>query len=140
MLQLKQATRPRETLADCSLIPQPPSSARPMPTPDPNSMPNYESLSLAPAPPLMSTDVDRQRQFYRHGVSQYRISPLPTKANLSTNASSRSMSNEIVAQALAVITPPYVESIASNPQTSNYDVQVTDRDPLITFSNFSLRL
>ncbi len=135
MPTLKQATRPPDNLSDFSLVSQPPSSARPMPTPDPNSMPNYESLSLAPAPPLMSTDVDRQRQFYRHGVSQYRISPLPTKANLSTNASSRSMSNEIVAQALAGITPPDVESIASNPQTGNYDVQVTDRDTLITFSN-----
>src|SRR5258708_3440984 len=97
MPPLKNATTPPANLSDFQLVPQPSSAARPMPTPDPNSMPNYEALSLAPAPAVMSTDVDRQRQFYRHGVSQYRISPLPSKANPQINASARSVARQVVA-------------------------------------------
>lgn len=79
------------------------------PTPDPSSMPGYESLSLAPAPTILSLDVDRQRQFYRRGVSQYRISPLPTKSNPSLNASTRTITTQVVTQAIAAI-PPVVPS------------------------------
>jgi hypothetical protein len=60
-------------------------------------MPGFSGLTIAPPPPVMSLDIDRQRQFYRPGVSQYRISPLPTKANPSTNASARSISSNVVA-------------------------------------------
>src|SRR6266478_9077547 len=91
MPPLINALKPPANMSDLSLVPQPPAAQLPMPTPDPNSMPNYEALSLAPAPAVMSTDIDRQRQFYRHGVSQYRISPLPSKANQGTNASFRSI-------------------------------------------------
>src|SRR6266550_4061893 len=95
MPPLKDATQ-QPDLSGFSLVAQPPSAARPMPTPDPNSMPNYDALSLGPAPAILSTDIDRQRQFYRHGVSQYRISPLPTKANPSLNAASRSVVQQLL--------------------------------------------
>lgn len=62
----------------------------PSPTPD-YSMPGYSPLTLAPPPAVLSKDVDQQRQFYRPGVSQYRISPLPPKQNLAQNAATQSI-------------------------------------------------
>src|SRR5882762_7667591 len=119
MSTLKNATKPPENLSDFQLVPQPSSAARPMPTPDPNSMPNYESLSLAPAPAVMSTDVDRQRQFYRHGVSQYRISPLPSKANPQINASARSVARQVVASTPSLtsvaLTAPQEFAVSGSP-------------------------
>src|SRR6266478_3387900 len=91
MPPLINALKPPANMSDLSLVPQPPAAQLPMPHPDPNSMPNYEALSLAPAPAILSTEIDRQRQFYRHGVSQYRISPLPLKANPQVNAAARSV-------------------------------------------------
>ncbi len=107
MPPLKDATK-QPDLSGFSLVAQPPSAARPVPTPDPNSMPNYEALSLAPAPAVMSTEIDRQRQFYRHGVSQYRISPLPSKANPSLNASAQSIMNRALAAISFPAIPPQI--------------------------------
>jgi hypothetical protein len=133
MPTLKEATRPPDNLSDFSPVDQPPSAARPAPTPDPNSMPNYEALSLAPAPAVLSTDIDRQRQFYRRGVSQYRISPLPLKANPQINAAARTIVNQV---STASSQGPDVESIGINKQTgSAYNVQLNDLDTLITFNN-----
>lgn len=109
----------------------------PTPTPNPGSMPNYESLSLAPAPPVLSLDVDRQRQFYRPGVSQYRISPLPVKANQQVGAVASTVATQIVQKAIDDL-PTDIESIAINKQTgTDYTVQVNDLNTLITFDNNS---
>lgn len=120
MPTLQQATKQPANLSDFSLVTQPPAAARPMPTPDPNSMPNYEALSLAPAPAVMSTDIDRQRQFYRHGVSQYRISPLPSKANPQINASARSVVTQVLAS-----TPPASGGITSVGFTAPKEAVIT---------------
>ncbi len=72
------------------------------------SAPDYDPLSLAPPPTILSTVPDKQRQWYRQGVSQYRIPPLPTKADPSINASSASVAKIIVQQAIAKIPPVVV--------------------------------
>jgi hypothetical protein len=137
MPTLKQATKPPDNLSNMSLVTQPSSAAQPIPSPNPNSMPNYEALSLAPAPAILSTDIDRQRQFYRQGVSSYRISPLPSKANQQINASARSIVTQVISQ-VAAATPPSsdVESIFTNVQSvTQYVVQVSDRVKLVSMNN-----
>ncbi len=139
MPKLSDATKPQD-MKDFVQVFQPAGMVVP-PTANPGSMPNYEALSLAPAPPILSLDIDRQRQFYRSGVSQYRISPIPSKANPSINASARSISTQVVTQALATVAPAAetdIESIFINPQTgTNYLVQIGDRGMLDTFNNNS---
>lgn len=79
MPRLKDALIPPANLSEMVRV-EPPAQTPPPPPPA-NSMPGWSSLSVAPAPASLSSDVDRQRQFYRAGVSQQRISALPVKAN-----------------------------------------------------------
>jgi len=52
--------------------------------------PEFNSLAIAPVPPVLGTDTDAARQFYRRGVSQLRMSPLPTQAKIAVGAQSQS--------------------------------------------------
>lgn len=134
MPKLSDATRPPDMKNFVEVL-QPAGMVVP-PTANPGSMPNYEALSLAPAPPVLSLDIDRQRQFYRGGVSQYRISPIPSKANPSLNASSRSIATQVVTQAVAAIPSTDIEEIFTEQvTTAQYVVQVSDRAKLKTFNN-----
>jgi hypothetical protein len=94
-------------------------SARPVRVPsDPGTtIPDYNPLSLAPPPAIFSTDSDRQKQFYRRGVSQFRIPPLPSKSNPSINASIQSISKTVAQQVVA----------AQPPATSGTDLDLISR-------------
>jgi hypothetical protein len=84
MTTIAEATKPRST-ANMTLISGP---ATPQPLPplpqDPSG--GFNSLALGPVPPVLSTESDQLRQWYRGGVSQLRISPLPTTASPSVGA------------------------------------------------------
>lgn len=104
MPNLKDATTP-PNLEGWVQVNQTANKIPPPPAADQSSQPGFDSLSLAPAPSVLSTDADRQRQFYRRGVSQFRMAPLPTKANPSINASARSVATQVVVEAIAAIPP-----------------------------------
>lgn len=57
---------------------------------NPTGDPEFSSLSLAPIPPVMGTDTDAARQFYRPGVSQIRMPPLPVQSKIAAGASAQS--------------------------------------------------
>src|SRR5271170_615871 len=97
MPTLKEATTPPANMKNMSLVTQP---AQLPPSPA-YSMPGFDALSVAPAPAVMAQDVDQQRQFYRPGVSQFRISPIPPKQNLQSNAATRSIAANVASQAVA---------------------------------------
>jgi len=101
MPPLKDATTPPANLKD--MVPVSPGAGRPsLPPPDSN-MPDFDVLSLAPAPAVFSTEGDRQRQFYRRGVSQYRIPPMPSKANPGPNAAAAGVSSDQIKKQVAVV-------------------------------------
>src|ERR1700690_3302605 len=52
--------------------------------------PEFNALAIAPIPPVMGTDTDAARQFYRTGVSQIRMPPLPIQAKPAAGASAAS--------------------------------------------------
>ena len=97
MASLKDATRPVDT---SKLTPVTPPAATPRPALNASADPDFSALSIAPIPPILGTTTDAARQFYRTGVSQIRMSPLPANAsvavgltaplNQSTNIRSRS--------------------------------------------------
>jgi hypothetical protein len=103
MPTLRQATERPSNLAEMVQSLQPAHSS-PFPSDPGSAIPDYSPLSLAPPPSILSTGSDQLKQFYRRGVSQYRIPPLPTKANPSVNASIQSIS-KIVAQQVVASTP-----------------------------------
>lgn len=94
MPSLKDASIPPANLK--KMVPVSAPAANTQQPPSATSIPDFDPLSLAPAPPLLATAPDSQRQWFRRGVSQYRISPLPSKANPSINASARSIAQEVV--------------------------------------------
>lgn len=52
--------------------------------------PEFNALALAPIPPVLGTDTDAARQFYRSNVSQIRMSPLPSLSRISQGAQAQS--------------------------------------------------
>lgn len=59
------------------------------------SLPGYNPLSVAPVPDILGTSPDWQRNFYRPGVSQSRISPLPPQSKISVGATAASQAEVI---------------------------------------------
>lgn len=54
--------------------------------------PEFNALAIAPIPPVLGTDVDISRQFYRSAVSQLRMPPLPSQAKPAAGAVAQSSS------------------------------------------------
>jgi hypothetical protein len=67
-----------------------PPAAQPSISLNPTGDPEFSSLSLAPIPPVMGTETDAARQFYRPGVSQIRMPPLPVQSKIAAGASAQS--------------------------------------------------
>jgi len=80
---LKNATQPVDT-SNMKIVAPPP--ARPLPPLNDSADPEFNPLSLGPVPSILGTDTDAARQFYRKGVSQLRMSPLPALASPATGA------------------------------------------------------
>jgi hypothetical protein len=93
MPRIKDAIKPPANMD--SLFPVESTPAPPTP-PDSNSQPGWSSGSIAPIPSLIGTTPDSQRQWFRPGVSQFRIMPLPSKANPTTNAATRTTARQLV--------------------------------------------
>ena len=60
--------------------------AAPPAPPNTSADPEFSSIALAPIPPVMGTDVDGARQFYRSSVSQIRMPPLPAASKIAQGA------------------------------------------------------
>lgn len=133
MPTLSDAIKPPD-MKDLVQVLQPAGMTAP-PTANPGSMPNYEALSLAPAPPILSLDIDRQRQFYRGGVSQYRISPLPSKSNAGINASARTIVNRAIAGIpSAPPVPPVTDGLTHGDLVWEHDSAYVElRDDFVPF-------
>lgn len=84
---LKNATQPQDT-SGMMLVSAPMNTVPPML--NTSADPEFNSLSLAPIPPILGTDVDLARQFYRSSVSQVRMSPLPSLSKISVGAQAQS--------------------------------------------------
>ena len=67
-------------------VPQPPQAPRPSISLNDSADPEYSSLAIAPIPPVLGTSTDASRQFYRRGVSQIRMFPLPAASALAQGA------------------------------------------------------
>jgi hypothetical protein len=67
-----------------------PFPAAPAAPPSKSADPEFSPISLAPIPPVMGTDTDAARQFYRTGVSQLRMPPLPAAAKIAQGAQAAS--------------------------------------------------
>ena len=65
---------------------QPPQLPRPSISLNESADPEFSSLAIAPIPPIPRTSTDASRQFYRRGVSEIRMSPIPQAASLATGA------------------------------------------------------
>jgi hypothetical protein len=102
MASLKEATQPRD-ITGWSLVSNPAVSfARPaLPT---SADPEFSPLSIAPIPPAMGTETDALRQFYRTGVSQIRMPPLPPAAAIAVGATAQSQA-EVAISASSSGTP-----------------------------------
>ncbi len=68
------------------LLQVPPPAARPVVPLKASADPEFSSLALAPVPPVFGTSTDAARQFYRTGVSQVRMPPLPTQSSQAVGA------------------------------------------------------
>lgn len=79
MPNLKTATQPVDT-SQMTMVPPPSPTMRP-PLGQISADPEFSPISLAPAPSVMSTQVDASRQFYRQSVSQVRMPPLPPSSS-----------------------------------------------------------
>ena len=84
---LASATQPRDTSKMTLLTP---SAGGNLPTPNLSADPEFCPTSLAPIPPVMGTETDASRQFYRTGVSQVRTPPLPAAAKIAQGAQAQS--------------------------------------------------
>src|ERR1700722_14338305 len=80
---LRNATQPMDTT---NLVPVERMVAAPGISLNTSADPEFSPLSIAPIPPVLGTSTDAARQFYRVGVSQVRMSPLPTQANAAGGA------------------------------------------------------
>ena len=63
-----------------------PSAAKPSIPLNASADPEFNALSIGPVPPVLGTDTDAARQFYRTGVSQLRMSPLPAASKIAVGA------------------------------------------------------
>ena len=81
MPSLKQATQPRDTSNMEQLTNSSSRIPRPLPPLPTSADPEFNSTSLAPIPSVLGTEVDASRQFYRQGVSQVRMMPLPATSS-----------------------------------------------------------
>lgn len=79
---LVNATQPMNT-SDMNIVSFP---AAPPAPPNTSADPEFSSIALAPIPPVMGTDVDGARQFYRSSVSQIRMPPLPAASKIAQGA------------------------------------------------------
>ncbi|MDE2106152.1 MAG: hypothetical protein KGL39_53510 [Patescibacteria group bacterium] len=93
-------------VAPPALVPPPP-LARP-------SAPGYNPTSIAPVPDVLGQIPDWQRNFYRPGVSQSRISPLPSQAKIASGAQAQS---QVIIQAAGASTTLEVNGV-KNPDQS----------------------
>jgi hypothetical protein len=98
---LKDATKSRDT-SNMTLLKG--GSAAPIARPAlPQSAdPEWSPLSLAPIPPSLGTETDASRSFYRQGVSQLRMLPLPAQASPSIGAQAASQA-KIIVEPVAVV-------------------------------------
>jgi hypothetical protein len=113
---LKRATKPRDT---SNLVPV--STPQPLPPVNLSADPEFNSLSIAPIPPVLGTPVDASRQFYRRGVSQLRMPPLPAAAAPASGAQAAS-------QAKIAVQP--VQETAEAAQTTATQAQATANQAL----------
>lgn len=90
-------------LEETRLTPAPPNS---------QSLPGWSDMSIAPTPSIIGTVPDGQRQWFRPGVSQFRIGALPAKANAVQNAAQRTVAQQVVNDQPA--TPPSTSSGITN--------------------------
>ena len=93
MPSLKQAQIPPANLKDMiNLSSAAPSPAQPqMPRPESiEGRTGLNSLSIGPSPSLLTTAYDTIRQWIRPGAPQFRIAPLPIKANQQSGALAQS--------------------------------------------------
>ena len=79
---LANATKPMNT-SNMNIVSFP---AAPPAPPNTSADPEFSSIALAPIPPVMGTDVDGARQFYRSSVSQIRMPPLPAASKIAQGA------------------------------------------------------
>ncbi len=97
MASLRDATQPRDT-SKMTLLTSPGTAAGLQRPPLPASAdPEFSPLALAPIPPVMGTSTDAARQFYRQGVSQLRMPPLPVAAAPAAGAASASQAIQVIA-------------------------------------------
>ena len=80
---LANATQPMDT-TNLTLVTSMP--ARPSASLGASADPEFCPIALAPIPPVMGTDTDAARQFYRNAVSQLRMPPLPAAAKIAQGA------------------------------------------------------
>lgn len=86
---LKKATTPPANVANFKpLTPAAPIAMTP-PT-NASADPEFNPLAIAPVPTVLGTDTDAARQFYRTGVSQLRIPPLPPASKIAAGAAAKS--------------------------------------------------
>jgi hypothetical protein len=93
MPTLKQAQTPPSNLKDMiNLSSAAPAPAQPqMPRPAPmDGRTGLNSLAIGPTPSLLTTAYDNIRQWIRPGAPQFRIAPLPVKANQQSGALAQS--------------------------------------------------
>ena len=87
MPSLADATQPMDT-TNLTLVTSMP--ARPSASLSASADPEFCPIALAPIPPVMGTDTDAARQFYRNAVSQLRMPPLPAAAKIAQGAQAAS--------------------------------------------------
>lgn len=87
MPTLKSATQPRDTSNMTQVSPAPTPQ---LPTPPFSADPEFNSNMIAPIPGPLGTSTDAARQFYRRGVSQIRMLPLPTQSSPAVGAQAAS--------------------------------------------------
>ena len=80
---LANATQPMDT-TNLALVTSMP--ARPAASLGASADPEFCPIALAPIPPVMGTDTDAARQFYRNAVSQIRMPPLPAATKIAQGA------------------------------------------------------
>ena len=80
---LANATQPMDT-TNLTLVTSTP--ARPAASLGASADPEFCPIALAPIPPVMGTDTDAARQFYRNAVSQLRMPPLPAASKIAQGA------------------------------------------------------
>lgn len=116
MPSLKDATQPRDT---SNLVPLVSAPSQAPPVLNASADPEFSALALAPIPPVLGTDTDAARQFYRGGVSQIRMSPLPIQSKIAAGAAASSNAIAVVAAAVGTgaisLGMPSIFAVAGSP-------------------------